>query len=186
MRSAPLYPATALAAVILAVACGDDLQLPPATFENRVDTVGLYALTGTPVGVPSAYYLQLRRAVRTDQTSLFDFAFDITGAGAPEFLPTGPLGLGEGSGLQVAPEPFDSITIAPGGGYVYDVPTVADSGVELLVQSRLVTCSYGSSASYYAKLRVLSVDLVARRIEFEILVNANCGYRGLEPGVPTQ
>lgn len=187
MRSpSPLCLATATAAAILAVACGDDFQLPPATLENRIDTVTLYALTGTPVGVPSAYHLELRRAVRTDQTSRFDFVFDITETGEPEFLPTGLLGLGEGSGLQVAPAPFDSVTVAPGGGYVYDAAAAADSGVELLVQSRLVTCSYGGSASYYAKLRVLGVEPATRRIEFEILVNANCGYRGLEPGVPTQ
>jgi hypothetical protein len=33
---------------------------------------------------------------------------------------------------------------------------------------------------------VLSVDLVERRVDFQVLVNANCGYRGLEPGLPTQ
>jgi hypothetical protein len=69
---------------------------------------------------------------------------------------------------------------------VYNAPAAADAGAELLVQSRVTTCSYGGSASYYAKLRVLSVDMVARRADFEILVNTNCGYRGLEPGLPTQ
>ena len=96
------------------------------------------------------------------------------------------LGLGEGSGLQVSPEPFDSITLAPTSGYVYDTTAAAGAGAELLVQSRVTTCSYGGSASYYAKLRVLTVDMVARRADFEILVNINCGYRGLEPGLPTQ
>jgi hypothetical protein len=62
----------------------------------------------------------------------------------------------------------------------------ADSAAELLVQSRLTTCSFGANASYYAKLRVLAVDAAARRIDFEILVNTNCGYRGLEPGLPTR
>jgi len=123
--------------------------------------------------------------VRTDQTGVFDFAFDITPAGDPVFLPTGPLGLGEGSGLQPAPTPFDSTTIAPTGGYVYDAATAADVGADLLVQSRVTAC-YGGTASFYAKLRVLTVDLVQRRTEFEILVNTNCGYRGLEPGLPTR
>lgn len=180
-------PPLCCAAVVAALAaCGDDFTLPPAVATNRLDTVVVYALSGTPVGVPSGYQLEFRRAVRTDQTSLFDFAFDITAAGDPVFLPTGPLGLGEGSGLQVATAPFDSLTIAPTGGYVYDAPTGADVGAELLVQSRVTTCSYGGSASYYAKLRVLAVDMVARRADFEILVNTNCGYRGLEPGLPTQ
>ncbi|HXV90553.1 MAG TPA: hypothetical protein VD707_04240 [Gemmatimonadales bacterium] len=179
----PLCCAVVVAAL---AACGDDFTLPPANASNRVDTVAVYALTGTAVGAPSGYQLEFRRVVRTDQTSLFDFAFDITTAGDPVFLPTGALGLGEGSGLQVSPEPFDSITLAPTSGYVYDTTAAAGAGAELLVQSRVTTCSYGGSASYYAKLRVLTVDMVARRADFEILVNINCGYRGLEPGLPTQ
>ena len=184
MRIVPLLCCVAVVGAL--TACGDDFTLPPAVATNRVDTVAVYALSGTPVGAPSGYQLEFRRVVRTDQTSLFDFAFDITAAGAPVFLPTGPLGLGEGSGLQVATAPFDSLTVAPTGGYVYDSATAAGAGAELLVQSRVTTCSYGGSASYYAKLRVLSVDMVQRRAAFEILVNTNCGYRGLEPGLPTQ
>jgi len=167
-------------------ACGDDFTLPPARAANEVDTAVVYALTGTAVGAPSGYQLEFRRVVRTDQTGAFDFAFDITPAGDPIFLPTGPLGLGEGSGLQISPTPFDSTAIAPTGGYVYDAPTAADSGADLLVQSRVTTCSFGGTASFYAKLRVLTVDLVQRRADFEILVNTNCGYRGLEPGLPTR
>jgi hypothetical protein len=174
------------AVVATLAACGDDFTLPPARAANEVDTAAVYALTGTAIGAPSGYQLEFRRVVRTDQTALFDFAFDITTAGDPVFLPTGPLGLGEASGLQVATASFDSITIAPTSGYVYNAPAAADAGAELLVQSRVTTCSYGGSASYYAKLRVLSVDMVARRADFEILVNTNCGYRGLEPGLPTQ
>jgi hypothetical protein len=175
-----------VAAALAAAACSDDFQLPPAALANELDTVSLYALTGTPVGVPSAYLLEFRRVVRTDQSAAFDFAFDITSAGDPVLFPTGPLGLGEGSGLQVAPQPFDSLTLAPVSGYVYDAAVAADSGAELLVQSRVTICNFGARASYYAKLRVLGVDQAARRIDFEILVNANCGYRGLEPGLPNR
>ncbi len=188
MRStAPLLlAALAAASALAAVACGDDFQLPPAVIPNEVDTVSLFALSGTPIGLPSAYLLEFRRVVRTDQSSSLDFVFDLTNAGAPVLIPTGPLGLGEGSGLQPAPMPFDSITIAPTSGYIYDTTAAADSGAELLVQSRVTTCAFGLSTSFYGKLRVLAVDTVARRIDFEILVNANCGYRGLEPGLPTR
>jgi len=30
------------------------------------------------------------------------------------------------------------------------------------------------------------VDTTARRLDFEILVDQNCGYRGLELGLPQQ
>lgn len=188
MRStAPLsLAALAAASALAAAACGDDFQLPPAVVPNEVDTVALYALSGTPIGLPSAYQLEFRRVVRTDQSASFDFAFDLTGTGAPVLIPTGPLGLGEGSGIQPAPLPFDSVTIAPTSGYVYDTTAAADSAVELLVQSRVTTCAFGLRSSFYAKLRVLGVDTAARRIDFAILVNANCGYRGLEPGLPTR
>ncbi len=38
----------------------------------------------------------------------------------------------------------------------------------------------------YAKLRVVAIDTTARRIDFRILVDQNCGYHGLAPGIPTQ
>lgn len=180
----PMLSAAALAAAL--AACGDDLQLPPPRAANVLDTASVFALSGTPVGAASGYNLEFRTVVRTDQSAAFDIAFDITPSGDPIFLPTGALGLGRSSGLQTAPAPFDSVTVAPTDGWIVDASVPADSGAELLVQSRLTTCSFGANAFYYAKLRVLAVDAVVRRIDFEILVNVNCGYRGLEPGLPTR
>jgi hypothetical protein len=37
---------------------------------------------------------------------------------------------------------------------------------------------------YYGKAHVLAIDTLARRIDLEMLVDQNCGYRGLEPGLP--
>jgi hypothetical protein len=115
MRFVP--PLCCAAAAAALAACGDDFTLPPAVATNRVDTAVVYALSGTPVGAPSGYQLEFRRVVRTDQTSLFDFAFDITAAGAPIFLPTGPLGLG---GLRPAGRAPSSIDRCPTGGWVLD------------------------------------------------------------------
>ena len=36
----------------------------------------------------------------------------------------------------------------------------------------------------YGKLEVLQIDTVAHTITFQHLVDQNCGYRGLEPGIP--
>lgn len=168
---------------LLAAACGDTLGLPRAQIANEVDTVSLYAIDGTPVGTASGYAIQSRSEVRTDRTPLFDFAFNIDTAGNPVFLPTGALGLGQSSGLQVAATQFDSINAAPGGGWVLDASVPADSGLVLLARSRLTSCSF-ATLFFYAKVQVLRVDTVARRIDFLILVDANCGYRGLEPGLP--
>src|SRR5712692_7232883 len=48
-------------------ACGNPLGLPGAFITNRVDTVSLYALSGTPVSLPSGYSITARREVRPDQ-----------------------------------------------------------------------------------------------------------------------
>ena len=170
--------------VLLAAACGEPFGLPVARIENVIDTVSLFALDGTPVATPSAYHIETGTAVRTDRTGTFDFAFNITAAGAPVLLPTGALGLGGGAAVQATTLAFDSILIAPGGGWLQDSSVAADSGKVVLARSRLTVCTFGASVFYYAKLEVLRIDTAARRIDFRILVDPNCGYRGLEPGIP--
>jgi len=168
-------------------ACGDPFGLPQPFVTNVVDTVSLYALGGTPVALPSGYRLQFRQAVRVDLVP-FDFAFEIDSAGRALLLPTGPLDLGRSSGVQLSSQPFDSILIAPTRNYQLDSAVVVRDSSVAIVQSQLALCSWGGQAFYYAKLRVLAVDTTSgpggRRLDFEILVDANCGYRGLEPGLP--
>ncbi|HXM38514.1 MAG TPA: hypothetical protein VN908_07620 [Gemmatimonadales bacterium] len=180
----------ALLILALVAACGSPLGLPRASIENRVDTLSLYALSGTPVASPSGYRLEFRQAVRTDQTTAFDFAFDIDAAGRALLLPTGALHLGKASGGQISALPFDSISLAPDRNYQLDSALVVDSGTVAIVHSSPTTCSFGISAVYYAKLHVLALDTTSapngRRIVFEILVDTNCGYRGLEPGLPSR
>ena len=172
------------AALALFAACEDPFALPRASFPNVVDTVRLYALEGTALHQPSAYHLERAAPVRTDQTFAFDFAFNVDSTGAPVFLPTGALGLGRGSGLQLVAQPFDSITLAPQRGYDDTTVAVVAAGDVILVRSRPISCFFQGTFPLYAKTHVLAVDLVERTIDFEILVNGNCGYRGLEPGLP--
>jgi hypothetical protein len=49
------------------------------------------------------------------------------------------------------------------------------------VRSR-VTCTIG--VPKYAKLEIVGFDDVARTVSFRILIDDNCGFRGLEPGLP--
>ena len=172
--------------IALTAACGDPFGLPSASADNVVDTVSLYALSGTPVATPSGYNLQFREAVRTDQGGAFDFAIDLDTAYRPVLLPTGALRLGRSSGVQATTLPFDSIRIAPGGGFQLDSAVTVDVGGRAIVHSRDAVCSWGGAAVYYAKLQMLAVDTAARRIDFQILVDTNCGYRGLEPGIPSR
>jgi hypothetical protein len=171
---------------LVAAACGNTSGLPLAGLSNRVDTVSLYALFGTPISAPSAYQLDGRRPLRTDESTGFDFVFNFDSLGRAVLLPTGAVGLGQASGLQRATVPFESITLAPTDGYVFVEPFVVDSGTVAIVRSRPTECYLAFTVPLYAKLEVLAIDTSARRIGFKILVDQNCGYRGLEPGIPQQ
>jgi len=189
MPSRPLCAVLTLAVAgvaALAAACSGTTGLPTAVFTNVVDTVSLFALDGTPITAPSAYLLQGKARVRTDQSASLDFAFNFDSLHRPVLLPTQRLGLGALSSLQAGSAPFDAITLAPTGGWVFDSTFVLDSGRVVLVRSGATTCATGITVSLYAKLEVLAVDSTARRVAFKILVDENCGYRGLEPGIPQQ
>ena len=172
---------------LLTAACGDDIGLPAAAIPNVVENFTLYALSGTPISAPSAFRLDAAdKLVRTDRSAAFDFAFNFDALKRAVLLPTGAVGLGTGSGLQRIAVVFDSIKVAPTGGYVFDQPLVVDSGTVAIVRSRPVNCLFGATVPLYAKLEVLAIDTTARRLDFKILVDENCGYRGLEPGIPKQ
>jgi len=185
---APTVAVTGL--LVLAAACSDTTGLPAAGIDNVVDSVSLFALFGTPIATPSAYDLSGRLTghplVRTDQAAAFDFAFNFDSLRRPVLLPTGAVGLGQSSGLQHSGAPFDSIKVAPTSGYVFDTGLVVDSGAVVIVRSRPTGCLFGVTVFTYAKLVVVAIDTTARRIDFRILVDQNCGYRGLAPGIPTQ
>jgi len=174
----------------LAAACGDSTGLLRATNLNVVDTVSLYAVSGgTPPRTPSGYWLGIQdnppHPVLIQDGGAFDFVVDLDSAYRPLLKPTGALRLGRNSGVQTTTLPFDSIRIAPTGGYQLDSAVTVDVGGRAIVHSRTAQCSFGFTTLYYAKLHILAVDSASRRIDFEILVDDNCGYRGLELGLPS-
>ena len=173
-------------AALLLAACGDSNGLPAASVPNTVDTISLFALDGTPITSPSGLRLRPLDVVRTDLTSIFDFAFNITAAGQPVLLPSGALDLPAGSGVQVQSVPFASITSAPTSPYVDTLPVSMDSGTVAILRSRPVSDIVCGVVFFYGKVEVLAVDPAARRVDLQILVDQNCGYRGLEPGLPSR
>lgn len=173
------------ALIAVATSCSNDNGLGNPAFANaeRVDT--LYALIGTPVQTPSAYSIQGSRRVRTDTTSAFDFAYNLQPDGSHLFIPRAVLGIDSTAsvrpGLQPRTETFEAITEAPSNGYVTDQVVPIAVGDRFVARSRIV-CTIGVPT--YAKLEVLAVDDVARTVTFRILTDDNCGFKGLEPGLP--
>ncbi|HXE57002.1 MAG TPA: hypothetical protein VNK43_03305 [Gemmatimonadales bacterium] len=185
-RSALAITVRALAAV-LAAGCSDPDELPDATIPNRVDTVTLGALTGTPVTTPSGFSAS-RGAIRTDQESGFEFAFNIDAAGTPVFLPLRVLGLVSDDdfkpGLKRTELGFAAIRTAERNDFITDDAVPLAVGDRFFLRSRLLCSSLG--VPYYGKLEVLGIDPAARSVTFQVLVNHNCGYIGLEPGIPSE
>jgi hypothetical protein len=170
--------------VLWAAACSDPNALPDATLTNVERNVTLYSLIGTPVATPSGYALE-GGLVRTDQSDAFDFAYNVEPDGRHVFLPRAALGIDTSNSLNPGflgrTESFEAIKSAPSNGYVTDQAIPIAIGERYIVRSR-VTCTIG--VPKYAKLEIVSFDDVARTVSFRILIDDNCGFRGLEPGLP--
>lgn len=178
-------PLAAAFAAALVVACSDSTALPPAQLENEVDTTTLSALTGTPISSPSGFDGVVGLPARTDLNAAFDFAVDFDAAGTLQLIPAGALGFAPDGGLLILERAFEDIRSAPADGYVPDSTLTAGEGTVFVLRSRATSqlCSAGNLPRY-GKFQILSVDPVARTVTFEFLVDLNCGYRGLEPGIP--
>lgn len=185
-----------VAALVLA-ACGDPFAILPATISNSVDTVEMYAVNGTPIDKPSGYLLASRLPIRLGidiTTYNFDFLYRIDSTGAREFVPftaiapapSNPSTSTTGrAGFIETNTPFASITEGLQTGYVVNQPVVLAPGKVMYARSGLPNgCFLG--LPYYAKIEILSFDAAARTVKFQILVDINCGYRGLEPGLPAR
>lgn len=172
---------------VVVAGCGDPFG-QTATLENSVDTVTLYALRDTPIRLPSAYNMLQpvgSQAVRTDTTSQFDFAFDIDSTGKALIYPSGALGLSREPGLQLMDRTFDNVRRAPEEGYKADSAITVAQGNVFVARSRVTSllCVF-VAVPRYGKFHVLAIDTTNRSITLETLVDLNCGFRGLEPGIP--
>lgn len=171
---------------VVAGGCSDPVLLP-AYFENRVDTLRIWAATGTDVFRPSAYLISQRSVARLDQVNYFDFIYDITPNGEHVFVPLGAVAntgrtLGN-PGLLPTSLAFGAITIAEQTGYVTaDTVQIRVSDVFYARSQPAPTCIL--AIPNYAKLEVLSMNDSSRSVEIQVLANINCGYRSLEPGLP--
>ena len=171
--------------VSLAAACSDSNDLPDATIENAERTDTLWALVGTPVSTPSGFSVEGSRRVRTDLTVDFDFAYSIQTDGVHVLLPQAALGIDTANsvrpGFAARTESFEAITTPPTGGYITDTAVPISPGERYVVRSR-VTCNVG--VPKYAKIEILEFNDGLGIMTFRVLVNDNCGFRSLEPGLP--
>lgn len=193
-RTAALRAATL---TLLLAGCGTDLTLPPATAPITTQQITLFAITNTPVSTSSAYDMLNLFEVRVDQSNGFDFAFDLRfdsayGIGKPGdtvavLIPRGALGFVTDPGLMALPGiyNFDSLQVAPSGGYTRDKAVAIHEGNTLYAASRIQTCNFGFTLPHYAKLLIQKIDLAAYSVTIRVVIDPNCGYRQVNSGVPT-
>ena len=176
---------------ITLAACSDPNELPPPSETNVIDTIALFSLDGTPVSKASGFAVELGQPVRTDIFSAFDFVFTVDPQGRPLLVPARAAGMPASSldpglipqGTAVGGLQFDQITVAPFDGYVTEDSLEAAVGNTYVVRSRVI-CALG--VPRYAKIEILELNLApdTLRMSLKLLDNFNCGYRGLEPGLP--
>ena len=177
-----------LGVVLAASACSDPTRLL-ANFNTISDTLEVYALTGSPIAYPTALVTPAHTVVRADGGLTFDVAFDIDGSGNALLYPFGtivdPAAGVRRVGIQKMAVEFDSLLRAPTSGYNYDSVTVAPEGTVLVIQAtRGIECQFDINPIIYSKLVIDHIDAAARRIDFRMLVDPDCGFRDLVPGRP--
>jgi hypothetical protein len=189
LRPSHAYRIGLTLACLAATACGDANLLPPATLGVRDDTITLWAVTDTPIQLPSAWDLVLGISARTDRTSAFDMVFDfvydsLAHDTVPALLPRGALGLSADGGLQRMPTAFDSLFAAPVDGYDSYKTIPLDSTTVVVIRSRSQTCNFDIYSGIFAKAVPLAISRADRKIILRLVTDPNCGYHSFRPGVP--
>jgi hypothetical protein len=178
-------PRLILALLLAGTACSDSNGLPDPTLTNVETSQTLYALVGTPVATPSGYAVDGNRLIRTDLSVDFDFAYNIESDGRHVLIPRAAMGIdaspNPNPGLLPHTAAFEAITVAPSNGYITDQPIVIALGERYVVRSR-IACTIG--VPKYGKLEITGFDEAARTVTFRVLIDDNCGFKGLEPGLP--
>lgn len=178
----------AAATLLLVTACSDPFRLR-AERVNADQPFELFALSGTPINAPAAISFVNRTVVRVDGSFLFDLAFDINKDGKPVLLPVAhvgtPLGGAPLIGLLRVAGGYDNLKEAPNTGYQFDSTMVVNPGAAIAIQAQQGFCAASLTSYIFAKVVVDSVDLTTRKLFGRTMINLNCGFRQLTPGLPS-
>jgi len=172
-------------------ACGDPTNIQ-ANIPTSVDSLSLFALSGTPPTYPSGIAILSRQPVRVDGFASFDIAFDINAAGnaviAPVKLVVVTPGGSRPVGLLRVAGTFETALEAPKSGYELDSSLVLVPGEVIMVQTPHNTqgdlCQFAINPNIYAKITVDSVVLASRTLFLRLGLDPNCGFRSFADGIP--
>lgn len=175
----------ASAAAALVSSCNDNTSL--YTWTDTPDTVTIASASRVELaGLGSGYDITNRSTViieRLGAGQSYDFALTEQSGG---FYMT-PVGAFFGQSLRAGINTTTYTDLASAkqapsdsASYAQTTPVAAEPGKVYILRSRRVSCVY-TTGSYYAKMRVVSVDAATGTMKFELVQNPNCGDRSLVP-----
>lgn len=127
----------------------------------------------------SAFDMLAGTAVRTDQTSGWDFLFLVDETAGPALLPrAGLLDDDTSAGLQLATVPFATLAEAPEEGYTMEEPVPIEVGDVLVMVSRR-NPGVSVRCRVFGKLEVLSIEGTPATLTIDVVINPNCERRAL-------
>jgi len=173
-------------------ACGNPTSLK-ASLITSVDSLQVFALSGTPPSYPSGVSILARQPVRVDGNAGFDVAFDIDQSGNaivyPVKLVVSVPGGSRPVGMQKLAAGFDQVAAAPKTGYESDSALTIVPGETVVIQSQHNfsgdLCQFALNPNIFAKFAVDSVDLASRTLFLRLGLDPNCGFRSFAAGIPT-
>jgi len=183
-----LAVAAVLMAAVSAAACDDPFSLK-ADASVVAESLAVFAMTGTPLGFPTAINTSTATLQRVDPSFGFDIAFDIDAQGRAVLIPVRLIGgtatAARQVGLQKMSGAFESITQAPTSGYKLDSVFALgpNEGVLVQVNAGSGQCQLFVNQNLYSKIVIDSVSAPRRAIFFRFVHDPNCGFRALVPGV---
>jgi hypothetical protein len=181
----------AMSVVVGLNACGNPNSLK-ANLITSVDSLFVYALSGTPPTYPSGISLLARQSVRVDGFAGFDVALDIDAAGKPVIFPVKLVVRSSGGSRPVSmikvQGTFEQIVEAPKSGFEADSALSMAFGEVVVVQSAHNSagdiCQFAINPNIYAKIVVDSVNLASRTLFLRLGLDPNCGFRSFAAGLP--
>lgn len=178
----------ALAVGLSLVAACDDPFKVRAQFENVSQPFAVHALSGSQLAFATAINLTVKSVTRVDGAFAFDVAFDLDARGDVVLLPVNVVGQNPAGsrrvGIHKPNVSYESVSEAPRGGYVVDSVTVVRRGEAAVIQAQVSACALSLTPFLHAKIVVDSIDTGTRLMFGRILINQNCGFRSLAPGLP--
>ena len=178
-----IYPgrlAALLLLIAIVVGCGDPFE-PFLTPVPGPEEVELHDFTTGSLLDPAAFDLFNRSAVRTDQSTAWDFVFAVDPVLGPTLQAReSVVGVASAAGIQNSNSDFDALIQAPDGDYTQSEPVPMAVGSVLAVRSRQ-SPSLRTRCRVFGKFEILSIEGSPAAATIRYVVNPNCEQRNIEP-----